>query len=247
MSGYLITPDKRKWLKYEATKLWRVRHDDEFSSKTLRLDVGGKKVKFTRPAPRENLPQVYSLEPTHRVYMDKAIQFLCYDLFRAGAPSMTATRAQKMWRQLYDYRRAFTNKTGFENPNDPRVDYVHGLDYTCIVDGKEVKCEEPALDKGPRVCGGASIKGVVSGDVLLVETIDSNNVPSLEYVLARPWLYFHATTFRINGKVGRFPQGDGEPVFVPLISDHKKGAVAYPLAWLEPLPAGVVADPYWQP
>lgn len=200
-------------------QLYRVKHDLE------RGDVW-----------RKGVPEVYVLDGTHRTYMKENIQYLTFNLLRAGAPNQSLADAKKFWRQLYDYRRAFSNKAvGFDGSGEPLADFINGWN---------LKSGLPAFDK-TRVCGGASIAGYEDGKWLVVETINAEApLFDVEEILAKPWLYFHATTVRSDGTIGRFPQGGGEPVFVPLISRHSLGPVRYPLEFLEKLPIGEVADPY---
>jgi len=174
---------------------------------------------------REKLPEVYWCPPQHTVTMNKEVQELCYGLFRYGAPSMSESDAKKRYRVIYRTDKAFTNKTGYPTPTfgGPRSDYINMLDLTS---------EHPKLDK-PRFCGGALIRGQEMGGELLVKTIDSNNLPSLDYVI-KERLYFTAVSVEVNF-ASDFNQGMGEPVFIPLIS---KVPVSYPLKFLRKLPLG---------
>lgn len=208
-----------------AGNLFRVLHDWELWKLGLLED--GKHWDW-----RAGYPEVFILQATHVVKMDVELQHLMYDLFTAGTPSMKETTRKGKWRSLYQYDRAFTNGTGFNDDSDPRADYINMQD---------LEYELPKLDK-TRVCGGATVRGEVDGDWVWVETIQADSLPTIGYVLGRPWLYFHATTSRdASGEpaVGRFPQGDGEPCFVPLVSRYP---VRYPLAHLQPVDE--IADPY---
>lgn len=182
---------------------------------------------------RAGLPEVFPLSDSV-ILADRNVQQLMWDLFRAGAPSVDENTAKGKWRSLYQYDRAFMNNNGFNDDNDPRCDYIGGNDLDSPL---------PKFDK-VRVCGGATVSGWVRGDELVLHVINAAdpNQLKIDYVLERPWLYFHATTSRNNGgqpAIGRFPQGLGEPCFIPLIS---KVEVAIPLSHLELV--SDIADPY---
>ena len=202
--------------------LYRVKNDTEVFPQTLY--IGG--VKYVRPSYRVGLPCVYTLEPTHKVVLTKELQELSFGIFQHRTPSMSLARQKNRWRAYLGSDVAFSNKTGFDTEGEPRADFINGQDLTA---------ELPAHDK-IRVCGEwadnpqSFISGVESGDVLIVDTIDANNPPSLQYVLDNPHLYFRATTPG-SGR-NNFPQGDGEPVFVPLLAYHDRPPVTYPLDWL---------------
>ena len=175
---------------------------------------------------RFSLPEVFLFEPNHATPFTKEWQLFSFSI----NPFMTGDK----WRSLYSYSRAFTNNQGFDKPGDPRADYVNGRDLIF---------ELPKFDK-PRICGGASLTGVEDGEYLLVNTLDTRNPPpSLEYAEKNPWLcYFDAITIDGNGTPRRFPQGDGERVFIPLVTSQP---VKYPLQYLQKMQAGnPPADPY---
>ena len=173
---------------------------------------------------REALPEVYFCQPLHAVDMTQEVQKLCYGLFRFGAPSMSEETAKKKYRIVYADDIAFANFSGFPHAGTtPRRDYINNVD---------LEAQYPRLDK-PRFCGGALIRGTVVGDSLLVNTIDSQNLPTLEEVI-RDRLYFTAVSVEKNF-ASDFAQGLGEPVYIPLIS---KLPVLYPLKFLRKLPLG---------
>ena len=160
---------------------------------------------------RRGLPEVFILN-SNATPFGRDWQLLSYAL----NPGMD----KKKWRAVYAYNRAFNNGCGFNDDTDPRADYVNGLDLAAPL---------PKWDK-TRVCGGATITGRVDGNELVVEIMDGRGpAPSLEWLLARPWLYFKA----INaGTLSNFPQGGGLPVYIPLVGS---GEARYPLAGLEEL------------
>lgn len=164
---------------------------------------------------RITLPEVYNLQPEHSTEMTQSVQELCFRLFRYGAPNMSLDDAKKKYRVIYQDDTAFCNRLGYPHKTDvPRRDYISGLD---------LDAENPYLDK-PRVCGGALISGTEVGDNLLVDTIDANNIPTMEYIIDNH-LYYTAVSVGAN-QATEFPQGLGEPVFIPLIT---KLPVEYPL------------------
>lgn len=184
------------------------------------------------------MPEVYNLEPTHVTELTPQRQYLSYALFRHGAPSLDEKLALSRWTALMHYKRAFTNQQGFGDSSDPRANYITG---------ENLDAELPKFPK-TLICGGATITGTIEGALLKVTTLRS--VPSLDELLATPWLYFHAVN-STSVRITRFPQGTVaelgiyEPVLVPLFASRD---VYYPLAWLDKLPVGSgVADPYWLP
>jgi len=214
------------YYKVKYPPLWKVKHDIE------RGELW-----------RKGVPEVFPLNPDHRTYMREDIQILMWELFRAGAPRQPLDRAKKMWRQLYDYRRAFSNKAvGFDGSGEPLADFINKWNLEAGL---------PAFDK-PRTCGGASVTGTVIGDYLEVETINADEpMPPTSEILKQPWLYFYGTTVRADGSIGEFPQGSYaemgifDPVFVPFISRHSKGKLRIPLADLIKLPPNSPpANPY---
>ncbi len=194
---------------------WRVKHDAEMG-----------------PLWRTGVPEVFIMLPVTATEFHKDWQLLSYTLNTIRNPIITADMTKKKWRALYDYERAFTNGTGFGDPSDPRADWVNNIN---------INKPNPRFDK-PRLCGGATVTGIIDGNDLIVKTMNVNSVPSIEWLLARPWLYFDAVTVTKNG-IGRFPQGtNGNRVFVPLVTSKE---VRYPLDKLEKLPANSPpADPY---
>lgn len=207
--------------------MWRVKHDCELAD----LKPNRRKANYA-------IPEVYVLTPdTRMVPMTEAWQWFTFRLFWSGAPHLAEAQAKQQWRSLYAGNRAFTNRQGFndESRSGRRADFVNGLDLDAPL---------PMFDK-PRVCGGASVTGKAGASHLVVETLDGTKAPpSLDYVLARPWLYFEALSipaFPDLWPLEPFPQGGGV-TRVPLVSAEP---VKYPLVMLERLPEGSgPADPY---
>jgi hypothetical protein len=144
---------------------------------------------------RPGKPEVHRLMPDHHVVLTEEIQWL----WRSMNPHMTDVKFCKM----FGNKLAFTNGSGFPG----HANYILG---------EELEKPDPRFDQA-RTCGGALKIGQMVGDYLYLETIDTRRpIPSAEYVLARRWLFFDAV---LSGDVIRmFPQGDGLPVFVPLLT-----------------------------
>jgi hypothetical protein len=167
---------------------------------------------------RPNLPEVFPLNG-ERTPFGADWQKLSYAL----NPGMTGDK----WRSLYAYNRAFTNGTGF-NGTEPKADYVNDID---------LDCPDPAWDK-TRVCGGATITGVIDGPDLIVKILDGDGpAPSLDWLLAHPWFYFHALNTTDAG-LTRFPLvGSGE-ARIPLKQLQKVPGIADPYCY------GYIPSPY---
>lgn len=168
------------------------------------------------------LPEVNPFIDNHFTALTEKWQWLWKNL------NQSMTKLQ--WRALLDYQRAFTNQNGFDKPNDQRADYVNNRDLT-----------KPLPKMEALVCGGATVAvDRIEGQYAWIKTLNGlNPPPPVEYILARPWLYFHATTVRPNGTVGSFPQSTGAEL-VPLLTNR---VVKYPLARLKKLD-GRIPSPY---
>lgn len=170
---------------------------------------------------RENVPEVYNfggiLGATN---LTRAWQ----EFIMALNPGMTAHG----FRSLLSWDRAFTNGTGFDQPGKPpRRDYINNRD---------LKAKLPRLDK-VRVCGGAILHGKRVGDVLIVETLNGRKKPPpVEWVKARPWLYFRACTVLPDGSTAEFPQNGGRPVYMPLVSSGVTTVRLYHAVIGKPIP-----------
>jgi hypothetical protein len=183
---------------------------------------------------REGVPEVYILSE-NKTDFTAGFQLQSYALNTVANPLITASIDPLKWRVLFDFMRAFTNGTGFNESGDPRVDFVNMRDIGAPL---------PKFDKA-RICGGALVTGVVDGNDLILETMNVyGGAPTLDWLLARPWLYFDAVNVTANG-ISRFPQGmNGNRVFIPLVTSQVE---RYPLAKLKKLPLGYDVtkhDPY---
>ncbi|HEY6020076.1 MAG TPA: hypothetical protein VIY48_09285 [Candidatus Paceibacterota bacterium] len=164
---------------------------------------------------RPNLPEVFRLDPDHHVILTEAIQWL----IRNMNPQLT----DDQWRAVFGNATAFTNRTGFPG----RHDYINKMD---------VNAHDPTFDQA-RVCGGALLKGIKGRDLkgdpaLIIEAIDTRKpLPTAEYVMKRPWLYFEAINIdysvELHGPILRPLKGRWhKPVYIPVL--HSVNAT-YPL------------------
>jgi hypothetical protein len=138
------------------------------------------------------------------VPMTEAIQRLSYDLFCHGVgENVLLFDRPKKWRMLYSENLAFTNTAGYDGKS-PRRDYINRLDMTA---------ELPILQKAITIAGHIARGREVNGFVEF-ETLSPANVPTLDWLLANPHLYFEAMNVNKFGQ-SRFPQGNTAPVLVP--------------------------------
>jgi len=214
--------------------LYRVRNDLEVSDTKLILNG----VKYVRPPYRgqpnypTGMPCVYTMEPTYKIYLTRAMQELSFAVFQRGTPSMSVARQKNRWRAYLGGGLAFANGTGFDmvdnegNP-DPRQDWINMQDT-----GADV--ELPAYDK-LRLCGEpvdnpqVYITGIEKDGVLIVNCIDPDHLPTVDEVFEQR-CYIRATT--PGSAANDFPQGDGEQVLLPIFA-YPDRPVTYPLEWLE--------------
>lgn len=173
---------------------------------------------------RPRLPEVFRLEPNLHVVLGREEQWLWKNINPLLAPLD--------WRKLLGNKLAFTNRTGFPG----HADYVNNMET-----GKG----EPRFDQA-RVCGGAVVSGLVDGNKLWLTTVDTRKtLPSAEYVMARPWLYFYNVNAQSDGTIGRFPQGNGLDTFTPLFAMTDVYLFlddVVPVPDNEPIPS-----PFWTP
>lgn len=200
--------------------LWQVMHDIEIGNGVW----------------RPKLPEVFFFEPVHKVKMTEGLQILMFELFKWGAPNLDSSLHIQRWESLYGCHRAFCNYSGFRCRYPESRGGPHGP-FANFIRREDLNESLPKLDK-PRVCGGATIAGRVSGNYLIVETL--TRPVTLEWLIQHPWLFFPATTVKDDkGNIGSFPQADGEPCYVPLIATQE---VRYPLKYLRKVDK--IADPY---
>jgi len=184
---------------------------------------------------RKNVPEVFLMKPIHKVKMTEEWQRLMWELFIWGAPNLgTGDYAKHKWREYLGCHRAFDNNNGFDCKKDP----PHGP-FADFVSPQDTSSPLPAFDK-PRLCGGATVRATLKDGKYWIDTLTSP-IP-IEQLKREPWHYFHAVTVHEDGTIGKFPQGDGNPVLVPVISAEP---VHYPIELMEKV--NKIADPYWIP
>ena len=171
-------------------------------------------------------PQVFVFQES-RVKVGKDWQFF----IRAINHHMTIQHISA----LYGYEKAFANRTGFGNPNDPRADYLKG---------EHLRYPDPEFDK-VRTCGRSVVTGRVSGTQLIVKVFDGRLPPPLKPGRSYPqsvddirlddylfnprehrWLFFAANIINRKGETVPFDNGamyawtgDGRPyTWLPHIS-----------------------------
>jgi len=202
MIDYLTVGDRR-FVSDILPPLYRVKHDIEMGS-----------------AWRIGSPEVYRLEPDHHIPLAERWQRFIVRL--------NPWAIGQKYRALLAYNRAFTNGTGYDEPGQPRADYINQLNLTDPL---------PAFDQ-PRICGGAVVTGRVDGAWLWLDYLDiDDSVP----VVWKPWQVFHATTVSGERTIGRFPQGDGQDVLIPLIA---RQPVKIEMAKLQRWTSTTLPDPY---
>lgn len=144
---------------------------------------------------RAGLPEIFRLYPLHDVPLSESAQ----RLWRNMNPLMT----DKKWSAVLGNGIAFTNRSGFPGHHN----YILNEDITK---------PDPYFDQA-RICGGATvIEKYRDGDRIYIESIDVRKpLPTVEQVFEKH-LFFDATL--AGSWIGRFPQGDGERVYVPLLT-----------------------------
>jgi hypothetical protein len=172
---------------------------------------------------RPGLPEVHPFSPAHHTLFTEAWQHRSFNM---------NSMSREKWTSVYSYKIAFTNDNGYGDPGDPRRNYIMG---------ENLREEFPKVEA--LVCGGAVLTGVVSGDVLVVHTLNGRERPP---EIIEPWEMFDAVTVDRNGVPRMFPQGDGHPVKIPLLADRTRyPLLTFPMSKLrrlrddEPIP-----DPY---
>ena len=187
---------------------------------------------------RDGRPEVVRMLPVHKSYFDREWQEFYFALTWHFWPAFSRDFSAKRWTSLNGYRVALMNYSGFGDYDNPKANYILGQDIGAPL---------PAYDK-TRTMGGNVVTGYEMDGLLYVETIDGNaSPPNLDYVLERPWLYFHCV-LAFKERVGLFPQGcvsaDNiwQPTIAPLVSSQP---VYLEMDRLVKLPLGSsIPDPY---
>lgn len=213
MKVNITFPKTETPLKYSG---WRVKH---------KIEDGWDR---TPPGMPEVLPPIDPLS----VAMTRDIQWMSYNLMTYANPSVT----KKQWEAVHDYDRAFNNYSGFNDPDDPRANFIANENISYIL---------PTYDKSQRVCGGSFITGQARGDYLYcisgVDGIDPDKpMPTTSEILANNW-FIHAVSVNDDfTKISHFPQGNGGVVLIPFIF---RGTIKFPLYCFEKWESDELPDP----
>lgn len=204
-------------------QLWRVKHW---------IETGN---------PGRSRPEFELMDPEHKTEFGRGYQILSYQVNTPENPLCTRVMSPEQWRVLWGTGEAWMNGTGFNEPGEPRADWVNMRD---------MKSDNPKLDK-VRVPCGALVTGTMDGEWLWVETLRVQDPPPiLGWLINRPWLLWDAVVVGADGRnIRRFPQnGNGESrVFVVLPTSQP---VRIHVSKLEMLPLGydyTKHDPYRVP
>jgi len=220
----------------QDSKLFRVLHDYEIAVRQFKDPRHGQFYQDSGDwAWRAGDPEVFWMYGGNKVPFDERWQMLSYAMNLGMNPGK--------WRIVYADDTAFMNRTGFWEPDSPYQDR-HVQDF---VNGVDVSPSNPLpeFDK-VRVCGGATIRGIVDGQDVIVETMKYGNCPTLSWLNERPWLYFHALIEfkkKADGSpvVYPFTQNGGSPVLIPLVAKDND-EIRFPLGALQEV--FEIADPY---
>lgn len=173
--------------------MWRVLHDIE-------LPGGVRDVVKQRNVP---LPEVQPLFPRGSYPLNEKWQRMFKDLNPALPPMK--------WRALLGWTVAFTNENGYDEPGDPRADYINGQGI-----------DKPLPRLWSLLCGGATITGRVEGAWFYIDTLDGwADPPPAQWVLDHPEYWFRAVSVNPKGEINNLPQGGGDLVKrVPIVSRY---------------------------
>lgn len=173
------------------------------------------------------LPEVYRCKDS-----DHATQLSCawLHLWKNINPELT----RNSWGTLLDSGLAWMNDTGSPPHSNCVTKYIG--------DGKSPSFHTPIRN------GGAILKGVEQDGFLLVENLHTSNpVPTSDYVLERPWLWYWGTSVRKDGGINYIVRkgldGTMKHVRIPFIT---RLPVKIPLEQLHKLPLGSpIPPPTW--
>lgn len=227
--------------------LWKVMHD---------LEMGKvRQVVLDRGVP---LPEVLPMAPNHYTPLTEAWQRLSYAINPALTPDQ--------WTALYTYQRFMTNHNGFGNQADPRANYIKGTnlsaplpkqeDLFCggaIVTGTPILSVTESIRQAaalamkiiarstPLMAARQSVTQLIERNVLNVWTLDGRgDVPTAEWILARPWTRFAAVSVNPRGQIHNLHQGGQDLVkWILLLADRRRyPTVTYPLSKLKRIQPG---------
>jgi len=194
------------------------------------------------------LPAVGQLVQTSKqkpVVMTKAIQQWAFQILWNYAPEdFTRADVVKVWRNLYEGMKAFTNKTGWDNGYR---DWIQELNLN-----KEDMKLQPAISHGATVKvkrAPFNMYGLLTVEIECMDAFD----PSIfsKNPRTHPHLFFPA----VNWNKSPAPHGHGEPFpkmeerdqFIPLLGNHTTSCYM-PLSWVRFLKpdTAIPVNPYWQ-
>ena len=197
-----------------SRQLYRVKTDREIIQQQIAVPKHGQ---FWEPGRavnwRSGFPTVFWCFGTTDVQFTEAQQRLAWAMLADSVDSV------KKFGVVYGHTKAFMNGTGFGDPSDPRRNYITGEDLNARL---------PRWDK-VRVCANATLAGVEDGDMLILDYIPEDNIPTWEELKPKKWLYFEAVSSTPTGDTTPFPQGVYGPVYIPLIA---KTEIRFPLSAL---------------
>jgi hypothetical protein len=190
---------------------WRVKHD---------IEIGR--------IWRAGLPEVHPLFPNHHSPFQKWAQLASFEL----NPWFAALK--DLWRKMYDYRFAWANNQGYRIPDDPRADFVNGLNTADELPRVE------ALLSGGQLCEGERI-----GDWVRVKGLHYNAPVTLEYLQAHPQFWVRGVYAGGTGQPFRMlgDKYDGPAFIHPLIVNEDKGDLFIEAYKLQAWTAEGVPDP----
>jgi hypothetical protein len=174
-----------------AVRLVRVLHE-------LELPVAKRITPLGRPEVRPTFPNTF-------VPFGRSWQFL--------SKSMNPLLTPNNWTNAYDHKLWVANDNGFGDSNDPRNNYVTG----------EMGAQDPKVEV--ITCGGNLLSVIGEGSVktnsglepcYIVETLGWDDpMPSLDYIMVRPWFQTWAVNMRSDGLPGRFSYGQQPNGYLP--------------------------------
>lgn len=109
-----------------------------------------------RPEPLGSPGVIPPYNPTVKLEMTRDIQLMSYDLMAHFHPAVAADR--RKWESAHGWATAMNNGTGYNDPNNPRRDYV--TEYPNVV---RPTASNPYYDKMMRAFQGGLITGTLNG------------------------------------------------------------------------------------
>lgn len=138
---------------------------------------------------RGGLPEVHPFYPNHFSRFGKYMQIL--------SRNMNPRFLIGKWIAMYGSTTWIANGQGFGDESDPRANYISG---------KDLQFEDPKTEC--LTCGGNVVTGEMRGDWFHAQCLDFESAPTLEWILARPWLFTYAVNVDGFGNPRRFSQGE---------------------------------------